>query len=365
MVSTRTRRSAAKWLVRGLLLTLVLVILSRSLFGVGNESPSNTRPTTETERRKQYYVPQEQEESLKQEEEAVLVVASLKKDETSWLDIVTSKRNWGKRIYIVDAKRNSERINSLRVPINKGREAMVYLTYIIDNYSSLPSVSIFIHSQRYQWHNDDPNYDGLPPLLSLKIPFIHAQNYTNLRVTHHLGCPVEIKPLPLGAPIPPPPKEGDHERAKKLSETYYAPTFSLFFPTRPVPTKVGVSCCAQFAVSRTAILSHPVTFYTRVREWLLTTELADDVSGRILEYMWHIIFGRESEWCPDEGAMYCEVFGWCGAGGGTVKVGEGEDVEWVERYILPPFSTLPDGWPFIGWKGEKRTPVPVEVLVEH
>lgn len=32
------------------------------------------------------------------------------------------------------------------------------LRYIIDNYDSLPDVVVFMHSGRYQWHNDDPIY---------------------------------------------------------------------------------------------------------------------------------------------------------------------------------------------------------------
>jgi hypothetical protein len=31
---------------------------------------------------------------------------------------------------------------------------MIYLTYIIDHYSNLSDVNIFMHSQRYTWHNN-------------------------------------------------------------------------------------------------------------------------------------------------------------------------------------------------------------------
>jgi hypothetical protein len=37
---------------------------------------------------------------------------------------------------------------------------------MIDAYDYLPDVMVFIHSDRYQWHNDDPLY-GTDPLLSL------------------------------------------------------------------------------------------------------------------------------------------------------------------------------------------------------
>jgi hypothetical protein len=31
-----------------------------------------------------------------------------------------------------------------------------------------------------------------------------------------------------------------------------------------------------------------------------------------------------------------------------------EDSCGVERYTLPPFSTLPEGWPVVGWDKEQR-----------
>ena len=101
------------------------------------------------------------------------IVASLKVDDTSWLSQYLP--DWKANIYVVD-----DHAAELTVPINKGREAMVYLTYvqsflfnywdyaycmlltcssyIIDNYDMLPNVMVFIHSLRYQWHNDDPIY---------------------------------------------------------------------------------------------------------------------------------------------------------------------------------------------------------------
>ncbi|KLJ13080.1 hypothetical protein EMPG_11964, partial [Blastomyces silverae] len=32
---------------------------------------------------------------------------------------------------------------------------MVYLTYIIDTYHSLPDISIFMHAHAVTWHNND------------------------------------------------------------------------------------------------------------------------------------------------------------------------------------------------------------------
>ena len=50
-----------------------------------------------------------------------IVVASQSDDDTSWLE--KELQGWGRSIYIVNDK-----TAKLTVPINKGREAMVYLT---------------------------------------------------------------------------------------------------------------------------------------------------------------------------------------------------------------------------------------------
>ena len=100
--------------------------------------------------------------------EKELVVASLVGDDISWLDEPFS--DWKTNIYVVNDPNAS-----LTVPKNKGTEVMAYLTYarhclsvyhlltnlfryIIDRYYTFPDVAVFIHSLRYQWHNEDPMY---------------------------------------------------------------------------------------------------------------------------------------------------------------------------------------------------------------
>jgi hypothetical protein len=62
----------------------------------------------------------EPEEANKDDsDQVVLVVASQTKDNTTWLDAAFP--SWEKAIYLTDAPSN------LSVPVNKGREGMVYL----------------------------------------------------------------------------------------------------------------------------------------------------------------------------------------------------------------------------------------------
>ena len=70
--------------------------------------------------------------------------------------------------------------------------------------------------------------------------------------------------------------------------------WAFMFPGEELPTEFGVPCCAQFAVSKKQILARPRTDYERYRSWVLGTQLHDRTSGRVMEYLWHIIFGKEA-----------------------------------------------------------------------
>lgn len=59
-----------------------------------------------------------------------LVVAAMSRDNTSWLHEYLP--DWGRKVYVVD-----DPDAPLTVPSNKGREAMVYLTYAVVS-STLP-----------------------------------------------------------------------------------------------------------------------------------------------------------------------------------------------------------------------------------
>ncbi|KAI1332457.1 hypothetical protein F5Y16DRAFT_420518 [Xylariaceae sp. FL0255] len=257
----------------------------------------------------------------KKPRELDLVVASLSREDVAWVDKFLPQA-WTKKIYVID---DVEAL--LTVPKNKGREAMVYLTYIINHYDDLPD----------NIHNDDPNYDALPALSNLQIPYLQEAGYVNLRCAWVIGCPAEIRPM------------FDEERthdAEPMTKHIYRKAFEDLFPDLSVPDIVAVSCCSQFAVSRETIQRRPKNEYMFFRRWLLDTPLADDLTGRVFEFSWHIIFGKEPVHCPSASECYCKTFGIC-------------DMECLvdacqDRYLLPPFSTLPGGWPKIGWDGEGR-----------
>lgn len=264
-------------------------------------------------------------------DEVELVVASMRKENVTWLHEYLP--DWKKSIYVVD-----DPTAEFTVPLNKGREAMVFLTYIIDRYDSLPENVIFHHAERFQWHNDNLDYDALPLLQKFKIERLKNQGYVNLRCAWVLGCPVEIRPKVDATPG----KEGEPVHAKHV----YKAAFEELFPGVEVPDAIGVNCCSQFGVRRETIKQRPKSEYIRYREWLKKSPLGDALSGRVLEYSWHLIFGKKAIYCPNAGECYCQTYGICDK--------KCDERSCDNQYILPPYATLPKGWPHLGWKGEDR-----------
>ncbi|KAF2162111.1 hypothetical protein M409DRAFT_27491 [Zasmidium cellare ATCC 36951] len=213
-----------------------------------------------------------------------LIVASQAKDNTTWL--LDEFADWRKLIYVTDDPKAA-----LTVPRNKGREGMVYLTHIIDNYDELAKIIIFSHANRYQWHNDDSLYEGQRVLSRLRLAHIQDQGYANLRCVWTLGCPSEIRPhVEAEAPSP----ASDPASRNARAGSFYKNAFEELLPGVTVPDVVGAACCAQFAVTAERIRQRPKSDYERYRTWLLQTELNDDLAGRIIEYLWHIIFGQDA-----------------------------------------------------------------------
>jgi hypothetical protein len=122
---------------------------------------------------------------------------------------------------------------------------------------------------------------------------------------------------------------------------------------------VRAQCCAQFVVSRERILRHSRDEYVALRQWILEGSKSDLVSGRILSYIWHILFikpgdlqGSSSESaaqsgidleqlnsraCPRAQECYCRLYGRC-------NLARCVDGSCYGQYQLPPDLKLPTGW---------------------
>lgn len=171
---------------------------------------------------------------------------------------------------------------------------MAYLTYLIDNYDTLPSTIAFLHSHRRgflkAWHTDAPLHDNVYAMQHLQLGFVQQNGYVNLRCRWNPGC---LSTQRRNGHVTP-----------EIWQTIFAntstPPSDLNAQTGsqtggfPMPPMIGVACCGQFSVSRQQVHKRPREDYIIIRNWLFNTELNDAKSGRVLEYLWHIIFAADA-----------------------------------------------------------------------
>ncbi|KAF4218864.1 hypothetical protein CNMCM8980_003560 [Aspergillus fumigatiaffinis] len=224
----------------------------------------------------------------------VIVMAKLSKEDTSWVS--TDLNEWRNFIYTVDD------VNAARhTPKNKGRESLAYLQYIVDHYHDLPSTMVFLHSHKdgWQagWHTDTLDYSNVESVRSLQTEFVQQSGFVNLRCQSNPGCPQEIRPLED------PPQPG------KENSRVYARVWEELHNNTNIPEIVGAPCCSQFAVSKAQVLKRPLSDYQRYYNWVLTNKLPDELTAWIMEYSWHIIFGKDPVFCPDTYQCYQDVYG--------------------------------------------------------
>ncbi|KAI1621168.1 hypothetical protein EDD37DRAFT_147616 [Exophiala viscosa] len=221
---------------------------------------------------------------------AAMVMARTKAADISWVE--KEKLDLDKYIYVAD-----DPTAPLHPPMNKGNEAMIYLTYIIDHYDSLRDFTLFVHAHRYSGHNNAfLGGDAVKMLRNLNAERIMHDGYMNLRCQQEPGCPSWVHP---------------HEQGADKLAPIMLQEWNNLFPGEPVPEVLAQTCCAQFAVSRDRIRTVPLSKYEHWRNWLLETDLADYYSGRIFEYLWQVLFTGESIFCPDQLVCFCDGFGVC------------------------------------------------------
>jgi len=240
-------------------------------------------------------VPARRDEILarRQNYSTVMVIARTSRESVDW--VTRDLPGLPTAIYTVD-----DPTALLRPPTNKGNEAMVYLTYIVDNYSKLSDITIFTHAHKQAWHNTGLLERMTSNLVKrLNGVRVERQGYVNLRCDWEPGCPAWIATESMTAG-----SDRDGGAAFRVA-------WSEIHANRPIPAVVGQACCSQFAVSRAGIQATPLRQWEQYRSWLLGTNLSDYRSGRVFEHMWHYLFTGEGVWCPELSTCYCDGFGVC------------------------------------------------------
>ncbi|KAE8371031.1 hypothetical protein BDV26DRAFT_276876 [Aspergillus bertholletiae] len=296
------QRRRGLWLA---ILALIVLILMYVVYLSGGSTAGNTLPVVavapsspltppEPNRSQPEEVPQETTTTttttaphpspwVERKVTRTLVVAKLQEEDTLWVDsLVQDDDHLISAVYVVDNNSSAP----WTVPLNKGHEVMVYLTYIIDH-----------------WHNNDfLDSDSAKMVRRLRSEHVLQNGYMNLRCHLDPGCPDHIHPY-MGE------HSEDIENVPEAAVTGMA--WLQLFPDSPLPTVLSQPCCAQFAVSADQIRKTPQERYLGFRHWLLATALNDRLSGRVWEYIWQWLFTGQSEFCPAETTCYCEGYGIC------------------------------------------------------
>ncbi|KAF2435406.1 hypothetical protein EJ08DRAFT_580594 [Tothia fuscella] len=256
----------------------------------------------------------------------MIVVPKKKAEDTTWLD--TELPDTPKAVYVVD-----DWWAPLRPPKNKGNEAMVYLSYIIDFYDKLPDISVFIHAHRSAWHNNDLlDADTAMMIKHLSSARVIREGYMNLRCQWYPGCPGWLH------------LDAQKENEEKKEEVLVKGAWMELFPHDPMPPVLGQPCCSQFALSRDRIREVPLKEYVRLRKWILNTKLRNSMSGRIFEYLWQYLWTGSATICPSMHVCYCDGYGAC-------FKNETKFQEWFEmRYYIRQ-----DEWRLLGWELQEAT----------
>ena len=226
----------------------------------------------------------------------VMVIPRTKDEDIGW--IAEELPDLDLSVYIVD-----EPNAPLHPPKNKGHEVMVYLSYIIDHYDSLPDIVIFMHAHRWTYHNNDIlGADASHMIRRLSKEHVVREGYVNMRCAWTPGCPKWLY------------FNSSEELMVKQEETYLARSWKELFPLEPLPSYLAQPCCAQFAISSERIRSIPRSRFVFYRDWMMKTPLTDYISGRIMEYSWQYIFTGKGAICPAEHICHCDMYGICFGG---------------------------------------------------
>lgn len=271
----RQLRAAISLLIYPFAFAVLLTFIAKLLFGRPASSPPPLTPSSQGSA-------QHQPGTISK----ALVVASTTHEDTSWLSEIPPSLNWTINHYRVDAPLTP----ALSVPSRNGNEAMVYLTYIIDNYASLPDVIFFHHGHPSAWHQ---KLTSAEEVARLRADYVLRAGYASARCLP--GCE-NVVPLEGGEPA-----EGMEDLPLLSRKDHLVTLLENFLePARfpelegVVPPKLAAPCCAQFAVSRERVLRRDREWWVKLREWLIEAPLPSMNSGRLMEHLWHVFFGVEA-----------------------------------------------------------------------
>ncbi len=150
-------------------------------------------------------------------------------------------------------------------PPNKGNEASSFLEYIINNYENLADYTFFVHGHRNSYHHNG-NTDDIINTCKIKHDYYNFNNIQQVPLTYFRNV---IQPC-----IP------EFETISKIIN------YDIKWD------QIHYRHCAQFYVKRELIQQYPKEVYQKLYDYLMATPIQSYYSGRLFEYVWHVIFLR-------------------------------------------------------------------------
>lgn len=194
---------------------------------------------------------------------------------------------------------------------NVGNEAFKYISYIIDNYHSLPETVVFVQAGRQDFH------DPLPKeVLLQKFDFGAAESHGGFTFLPGTGTCWSVEMS----------KDWTDESTEQCINVRLSSPEELEVVrnlwTHVLEPELGVApphwrtaCCAEFEVTREAITRHPLSFWLHLADWisqhdeqLFQTSLLEvgatptgnhdpleRDAGHVMELVWPLLFTNRSE----------------------------------------------------------------------
>lgn len=186
------------------------------------------------------------------------------------------------------------------VPANAGREASLYLTYIIDNYDRLADGNVFLHGHYQSWHQKS-DLNGIVENINWDYDGFYNLRCVSKGAFPHI-CSTQY-------PIP-----GWRNSDDKYQRTFGRVWDNVMKPYGfgdELPKQITTNCCAQFFASKATIRANNISFYVQARNEIFKERESGMEIGMVMEFLWHIIFTRESIFCPAFEDCYCRAYHIC------------------------------------------------------
>jgi hypothetical protein len=228
--------------------------------------------------------------------ERLIIKVALEEEDTSAIDSFAPA--WQHDIVLVKPLYSHVHPNAHRP--DKGRIANAYLTWLVENYHNLPETLVFIPPQDSLENNP---LDIRAVTSTLQVPFVQTSGFANLR------CPVRKSSTTCNDRVLEP-FAPTHE-FRTLETNITQAWASLFGKGTEVPLQIATVLGAEFVVSRAQVQTRSVEEYLHYWAWLNKTIMDDDSAGLVMEYVWHVVFGKEAIFCPERVGCECELYGRC------------------------------------------------------